>query len=178
MPDFLQSGFFVAYRLKPTAMLQQELFLFQEIPLYLSHLHSNAPARWGTMNACQMLAHLNDFFRLSINELSMEAVTTADQWPKYQAFIYSDRFFRENTKAPMLPDTPEPCPFESIEAARGALLEQIKRFKLYFEENPASEILHPVFGWLNYEGWVRLHYKHCVHHLRQFNLLPETTLAV
>lgn len=173
MPDWKQSGFFVACAFKRTAMLQQELFLFHEIPLYLSALQANAPASWGKMNACQMLAHLNDFFRLSINELSMDAVTAPDQWPKYQAFIYSDRSFQENTVAPMLPETPAPCPFESLEAARRALLEQITRFKVYFEENPAAEILHPVFGWLNYEGWVRLHYKHCHHHLRQFNLLPE-----
>jgi len=31
--------------------------------------------------------------------------------------------------------------------------------------------LHPVFGELNFEEWILLHYKHVTHHLKQFGLI-------
>ena len=48
-----------------------------------------------------------------------------------------------------------------------------------FRENTKAPItvigekktLHPVFGELNFEEWVLLHYKHVGHHLKQFGMV-------
>jgi hydroxymethylglutaryl-CoA reductase len=47
----------------------------------------------------------------------------------------------------------------------------ISHFEDYFKENVGKLTMHPVFGELNFEEWVLLHYKHVTHHLRQFELL-------
>jgi hypothetical protein len=56
------------------------------------------------------------------------------------------------------------------EAMQEVIAEVNYFFQLYADE-PEMTAVHPVFGELNYEEWVRLHYKHVTHHLRQFGLL-------
>ena len=41
----------------------------------------------------------------------------------------------------------------------------------YFKNNPAAKTSHPVFGDLDFEEWVLLHYKHVTHHLKQFGAM-------
>ncbi|TXH28993.1 MAG: DUF1569 domain-containing protein, partial [Cyclobacteriaceae bacterium] len=36
---------------------------------------------------------------------------------------------------------------------------------------PAKKTTHPVFGALNFDEWILLHYKHVTHHSRQFGLI-------
>jgi hypothetical protein len=51
------------------------------------------------------------------------------------------------------------------------LEESIKAFENYFKEDVSKTSLHPVFGELNFEEWVLLHYKHVRHHLKQFGMM-------
>jgi hypothetical protein len=100
-------------------------------------------------------------------------IPSTEQLPAYKAFLLSDKQFRENTKAPieMIGETPEPLRYTSLDEAKENLTNTIKDFTSYFEGNEARQTLHPAFGMLDYNEWVLMHYKHVLHHLKQFGLV-------
>lgn len=155
---------------------QQDNFLRNELMQQIRLLTADSPSRWGVMNAWEMIEHLSDFFRVSTGKLVFDLAVPEEHLPKYREFIYSEKVFRENTKAPasVLGETPVPLRNATIEAAKEQLAEDLDGFFRFFEKDPEQKTLHPAFGWLNYEDWVRLHYKHVTHHLRQFGLLQTT----
>ena len=122
------------------------------------------------MNGQQMVEHVSDFFKISTGKLKFPLVTPVEQLPKYREFLYSDKDFRENTKAPVLPEEPFSIRFPNIQESIFDLNNEIKTFKDKFTANKTLVMAHPVFGELNYEESVLLHYKHVTHHLRQFGL--------
>jgi len=142
------------------------------IPL-LKNTHNKSLPKWGKMNFQQMVEHVADFFAVSSNKIQLPLVTPIEYLPKYKEFLLSDRQFRENTKAPIEILGEEPLPARSldIETAISKLQYQIDGFVNYFHHNAGAKTIHPVFGELNFEEWVLLHYKHVMHHARQFGLL-------
>ena len=137
----------------------------------LNALEENTKSNWGVMNAQQMVEHLADFFDVSTEKIKTKFYTPEEHLPKYKEFLMSDKEFRENTKAPadLLGEIPLPLRFASISEAKEHLKKSVNNFVEYFKED--RKTLHPVFGMLNFDEWVRLHYKHVVHHLKQFKLL-------
>ena len=131
---------------------------------------ANPQAKWGKMNAQQMIEHVADFFNVSTEKIKFELVTPEEHLPKYKEFLLSDKEFRENTKAPasVLGEEPLPLRSASIETAIDYLKKSAARFFSYFENEPQKKTTHPVFGPLNFEEWVMLHTKHVSHHSRQF----------
>lgn len=153
-------------------MDQQKLnFLSKELVPLLRNLPADAKAKWGKMNAQQMVEHIAGFFRVSTNKLHFSLVTPVDQLPKFIDFLRSDKEFRENTKAPVLPEDPLPVQFASMEAAVNDLEKEIEDFILLFSNDANLTTQHPVFGDLNFDDWVLLHYKHVMHHAKQFGLI-------
>ena len=134
-------------------------------------LSADAPSKWGKMQAQQMVEHVSGFFKVSTKELQFPQVTPAEQLPQYKAFLLSDKPFRENTKAPVLPETPLPVRKANMAEAVAELEAAIASFYAYFETDPLQTTPHPVFGELNFEEWILLHYKHVTHHARQFGLM-------
>ena len=122
------------------------------------------------MNAQQMLEHVNDFYEVSTGKLQFALTTPEEHLPKYKEFLYSDKPFRENTKAPetVLGDKPLPMRTPSLEAAAAQLQNTVAEF---FESKPRPTTIHPVFGPLSFDEWILLHYKHVTHHWNQFELL-------
>ncbi|WP_267626843.1 DUF1569 domain-containing protein, partial [Gordonia sputi] len=100
-------------------------------------------------------------------------VTPEEHLPKYKEFLLSDKQFRENTKAPVLPEEPLPVREPDLNTAKARLKEAIENFFSFYERYPDKKITHPVFGPLNFEEWILLHYKHVTHHARQFSLMPR-----
>jgi hypothetical protein len=152
---------------------EKALFLSSTSLECLSRLTENRPPSWGKMNAQQMLEHLHDFYEVSIGKQSFSLDTPQEQLHLYRAFLYSEKPFRENTKAPASVLGPEPLPLKtaSFEAATIQLKNTVIAFFDYFESNPLLTTMHPVFGELNFNEWIMLHHKHVLHHLRQFQLL-------
>ena len=142
------------------------------IPLF-KNLTADAVGKWGKMNAQQMAEHVTAFFKVSTEKIKFDLVTPAEHLPKYKEFLLSDKEFRENTKAPagVIGEEPLPLRYANMEEALGKLTEAIADFENYFKADPDKKTLHPVFGELNFEEWVLLHYKHVTHHLKQFGLL-------
>ena len=137
----------------------------------LEELPADAQRKWGKMNAQQMVEHVAGFFRVSTGKILFPLVTSPEHLPKYKEFLRSDKEFRENTRAPVLPEEPLPVRFNSIEAALENLDEEIRDFLFRFDSTPGLITRHPVFGDLDFEEWILLHYKHVVHHLKQFGII-------
>ena len=152
-------------------MDQQKLhFLSSELVPLLRTLPADGATRWGKMNAQQMVEHISGFFRISTNKLHFPLATPPEQLPKFKEFLRSDKEFRENTKAPVLPEDPLPVRFATMTESINELEKEIKEFVDLFSNNDRVKTMHPVFGELNFDEWVLLHYKHVTHHLRQFGL--------
>lgn len=137
----------------------------------IKNLPADAVGKWGKMNAQQMLEHVSGFFKVSTNQIHFPLVTPVEHLPKYKEFLLSEKEFRENTKAPVLPEEPLPLKFTTIQEAVDDLEQQIKLFVDKFSSGEIVTSQHPVFGDLSFEEWVLLHYKHVVHHARQFGLI-------
>ena len=140
------------------------------------HLMNGLPAetkgKFGKMNIQQAVEHLSDVFKISSGKLKLDLVTPVEHLPRYMDFLYSDKEFRENTKAPanILSEEPAVVRLASIGEALAELQNEINAFADFFSNNPGKKTSHPVFGDLNFEEWVLLHYKHVRHHLRQFGM--------
>lgn len=140
------------------------------VPL-LNNLQSDAVGKWGKMNGQQMIEHVAGFFKVSTGKIVFPLVTPIENLPKFKEFLYSEKEFRENTKAPVLPEEPLPIRFATMQEAVNDLNKEVQLFITQFSNDDQLKGLHPVFGELNFEEWVLLHYKHVTHHLRQFELL-------
>jgi oxepin-CoA hydrolase/3-oxo-5,6-dehydrosuberyl-CoA semialdehyde dehydrogenase len=143
---------------------------------YISIIRNADPtitAKWGKMNFQQMLEHVTDFFQVSTQKQHYPFVSPPEHLPKLKEFLMSDKQFRENTKAPanIIGEEPHPLHYTTVKEAIDELEKEVNDFFSYFTANIAAISVHPVFGELNFEEWVRLHYKHVTHHLRQFGLL-------
>lgn len=155
--------------------MDKSAFISSELFISLQQLHADAMPQWGKMNAQQMVEHLVDFVDLSVEKIHFPLAVPEEDLPKYKAFLMSEKPFRENTKAPatVLGETPLPEKMDSLESAIHQLQISVANFFAFFAENPDKKTLHPAFGWLNYEEWIMLHFKHISHHLRQFELIPN-----
>jgi hypothetical protein len=139
----------------------------------LNELTEAHQPKWGVMNAQEMTEHLADFYNVSLEKIKTTLLTPDEHLPKFIEFLMSDKEFKENTKAPesLIGEKPLPPRCASLTAAKEYLQKTTGAFKNYFENEPEKKTLHPVFGMLNYDQWIRLHHKHVMHHLKQFGLM-------
>jgi oxepin-CoA hydrolase/3-oxo-5,6-dehydrosuberyl-CoA semialdehyde dehydrogenase len=155
-------------------MDEQKLnFLKNDCTQRFKTLAAGTMGNWGKMNAQQTVEHLSGFFYVSAGKIKFDLVTPVEHLPKYKGFLLSDKEFRENTKAPLnvIGEEAQPLRYANMEEALEKLSASIAAFEDYFKDDPLKITLHPVFGELNFEEWVLLHYKHVRHHLKQFGLL-------
>jgi DinB family protein len=154
-------------------MNQQKLSFLTSCTSLLQTLPAEANGKWGKMNAQQMVEHVAAFFYVSGDKIKFELVTPIEHLPKYKEFLRSEKEFRENTKAPLtvLAEEPMPLRYNNINEAITDLKKSIDEFVAYFKNDPNKTTLHPVFGELNFEEWILLHYKHVQHHFKQFGLI-------
>ena len=152
--------------------VQKLNFISKEYIPLLKDLQTEATGKWGKMNAQQMVEHVAAFFLVSTGKIKFDLVTPVEHLPKYREFLFSDKEFRENTKAPahVIGEEALPLRYSNMNEALENLAAAIAGFETYFKANDSRKTLHPVFGELNFEEWVLLHYKHVRHHLRQFEL--------
>jgi hypothetical protein len=155
-------------------MDQEKLhFITKEYILLLKDLQPGIMGKWGKMNSQQMVEHVTAFFYVSSEKIKFNLVTPGEHLPKFKEFLLSDKQFRENTKAPVsvIGEEPLPLRYATMEESLENLSASIAAFENYFKDDPGKKTLHPVFGELNFEEWILLHYKHVTHHLRQFGLM-------
>lgn len=129
------------------------------------------------MNVQQMIEHFaGDAVRNASGRLKMDKIITPpDHLERLREFMMSDKPFKENTKNPLLGEEPAPLHYKTVQAAIGALQEELIYFFEAYEKQPDLVIRNPFFGDLNFEQNVQLLYKHALHHLRQFGVEPLNT---
>jgi hypothetical protein len=132
----------------------------------VERLDPETPARWGRMNAGEMLAHVVAGLRLSLGEIETRPRRSVFRhWPLKHLFIYWVPFPRS-----------APAPREIVtrgkhpqwDANLAALHHSIDRLVTRNRHDPWPD--HPVFGQLSPRAWGALGWRHMDHHLRQFGL--------
>ncbi len=129
-------------------------------------LAPNAAARWGRMQAPEMLAHCRDSMRMAYGELycAPKRVSLARLGVSKWLVLRVLPFPKGAPTAPeLVARRPDPWDVE-----RDALVGLIARFDL--ERARGTWPAHPLFGNLTYEQWGQLGWKHLDHHLRQFGV--------
>lgn len=132
----------------------------------LRRLSPDAKARWGRMNATQMLTHLVDWMAMADGTLGVAPIRKPGLRfpPLKQLAIYWLPFPRNVMTAPELKGR-QPRDW-SIE------LETVRQRVAGFE-TLATRIdwpHHPVFGRMTRRAWCVFAYRHMDHHFRQFGV--------
>ena len=155
---------------------EKENFLRTKLVPYFQRLDPVTPPRWGKMNVQQMIEHCaNDVIRSASGRLKIDTIITLpENLQRMRDFLLSDKPFKENVKNPLLAEEPRTLQYKTVQAAIGALQQELIYFFEIFEKNPSLLTRNPFFGDLNFDQNVQLLYKHSLHHLRQFGVEPFT----
>ncbi len=136
-------------------------------------VQADTPAKWGKMNAHQMVEHVGLVFVLSTGKFDLPYKGTAADAAKYLAEF-------QEASAPwktVFPTTsfgdPKPPRAATIEASKAGLQKTFQKYLTYCEENPSAINSHFFLGNLTVDQWRQVHVKHVEHHLRQFGVLEE-----
>jgi hypothetical protein len=148
-------------------------FLQVEFPRLLHTIDPGTKPAWGKMNLQQMIEHMSDSLRIANGRDAKDCVTPLEHLPRMQAFMMSEKPFKENTVNVQMAEEPMPCRWDSVDDAIGELEQELNEFVDVFEQDKSKVITNPFFGDLNFEQWVQLLTKHALHHLRQFGVVPS-----
>lgn len=132
----------------------------------LDTLTPDAPARWGKMNATQMLAHMTDALRMVLGDIAVRPMNKRILRIGFvkKAVLYLLPFPKN---APTAHELRSRAP-KSFEEERADLRGLIARLAPANRAPRAAE--HPAFGPMTTEEWGALGYKHADHHFRQFGV--------
>jgi hypothetical protein len=144
------------------------------VPL-LKKIPSDTQPKWGKMTLQQMIEHFTESVRIASGKIvHNDIVTPSEHLQRMRDFAISDKPFRENTVNPLMPEVPAPVKNPSVEDAIKELASELDFFFAVFEKNNLQVTRNPFFGDLNYEENVQLLYKHALHHLKQFGVIPAS----
>ena len=153
------------------SLKSKEEFLKSEYIEILYGLNPNAERKWGKVNVQQMIEHMADAFRMGNGkDVYTGILTPEERIEKVQAFIRSDKPFKENTKNLLMSEDPQAARHPQVEASIAELRREIDDFFHFWNSKENALLRNPFFGDLDYAHWVQLLYKHCWHHLKQFGL--------
>lgn len=138
----------------------------------LRQIPSDMLPHWGKMSLQQMVEHFTDTVKIASAKTPQQKFHphSHEQLEKAQAFLMSDKPFKENTPNPLLSEVPAPVRNKTLKEALNELQKEINYFFLVFNKNEHFLTRHFYFGDLNYQMNVQLLYKHALHHLRQFGV--------
>lgn len=148
----------------------KKAFLRNEYTAILKTIPSNAERRWGKMNLQQMIEHMTDSVSWATGKCIFNLVTLEENVPKMQAFLISEKPFKENTPNNLISETPPVIRNSSVNDSIEELQNEIDLFLHQFEVEGKEKTLNPFFGELTFDMWVQLLHKHAWHHLRQFGV--------
>lgn len=143
-------------------------FFEKEAPALLSQLKPDQKAVFGIMTPQHMVEHLVKTVKTSIKSYGDVPESPTEQHLRMKKFIFSNAEFppTDPSKARL-----DELRFGSIAEALNELKEAVQRFYAYFDENPEAQPYNSFFGALSREELERFHYKHILHHLKQFELI-------
>lgn len=141
--------------------------------IHLDNLAPDAKPLWGTMNATRMVEHITDTLHLAMGEIpNINLEIPEEKVVKAQGFLTTEYPLPRDYQAVFAkPETP--LRHEELSDAIDELTDVWIKFEDFFERQPEMTTLHPSFGMLSFDQWLRLHQKHLTHHFQQFGLIPE-----
>jgi hypothetical protein len=151
-------------------LIQKADFLKNQYTKVLASLSADAPRKWGKMNVQQMIEHMSEYVRIASGKVTLPSVTPEEHLPRVQAFLESEKPFRENTPNSLMGDDPTPVKHTTIQEAINELQAEIDYFFTVHEQEPGRTTPSPFFGVLDFDHQVQLLHKHSTHHLRQFGM--------
>ncbi|MBS1549053.1 MAG: phenylacetic acid degradation bifunctional protein PaaZ [Bacteroidetes bacterium] len=160
-----------------TLVAKKSPFIELALPLIQKKLNAltiNSQPKWGKMTAQEMMEHLEQGILHSMGEPEAECCYTPEEnIEKFQDSLYNFRAMPKEFNAPFMPQdgSVPPLRHKNLDVARQSLIDNLKRYIIYYKENPKAEHMHYVFGKLNKEMSELMHRKHFTHHLEQFGLI-------
>ena len=141
----------------------------QKIIERLDALNEDTPALWGKMKVNEMLAHLNDAFKIALG-MKEAKVNTNFFYRKivFPIIVYKMKNWKHN-----LPTAPELTVNKKATPAKDFYTEVtfLKKMLEIFEEREVTKFKpHPLFGDLTKQQWADLLQVHINHHLKQFGV--------
>jgi len=137
----------------------------------LKMLKDDIKPQYGKMTAQHMLEHLTLTLKLSVGKIKYPPFTPSERALKSKDILL---FTELEMPMGMTPpnDTRElyPLKYPDLEKAKEALLKAWAEYMEYYEKNGGASEIHPRFGYLNKDEWNRFHYKHFMHHFKQFGV--------
>lgn len=131
-------------------------------------LDAKASARWGKMDANQMLCHAADQIKVALGEITCRPTGTIFHRTLAKWLILGGLPFpRGRTQTmPEISQDKEGTPPKGFEGDKKILVETIGKIA---KANAEGEFTaHPIFGEMNNKEWGRLVWLHLDHHLKQF----------
>lgn len=147
-------------------------FIPENIATRMESLSQQTKAHWGVMGAQHMIEHLLTVFMISNEKIKFAGVFREETLPKRIAFLRGNEAFPRHVRIEGLPeDRPLPLRYADLQTARQHLIDEINLFVSRKDMIEKNGPVHPVFGPLGFDDWVRFHRKHLSHHFRQFGLI-------
>ena len=137
----------------------------EELQARLQALEPGSPARWGRMDAAQMLAHCTEGIRMATGEVRVKAGFPALFGWMLKRLAYNDRPFRHGAPTARELRVVDARAFEVEKGRLQAGLQKAAQGPSALGNHP-----HPFFGRLTDAQWGILLYKHLDHHFRQFGV--------
>jgi hypothetical protein len=136
----------------------------------LQRIRPDTRARWGKMNAHQMVCHLNDSFGLAMGDkTASEDITffnrTLIKWAALYAPLSWPQGVPTRPEMDQLGGGTRPVEFSRDTAALAAAIDRFAR-----QPKTLPFARHPIFGKLTKWEWIRWGYLHADHHFRQFGV--------
>ena len=136
----------------------------------LNRLSSSKTPLWGKMNAQEMVEHLSDMLMMSRGTGDFTIDVDAETIARRQQFLLSDKEMAKNIAVPFTKEIIE-LRHDELELALDEFTEEWLNFTEYYENNPSASVIHPYYGALDFNLWLKMHDKHFMHHFKQFGLI-------
>ena len=143
---------------------------FTEMLAVLNSLTPGQKPLWGKMNAQEMVEHLSDMLMMSRGTGNFTIDVDAETIARRQQFLLSDKEMAKNIAVPFTKELIE-LRNNELELAVDEFTDEWMNFTEYYENNPSASVIHPYYGDLDFNLWLKMHDKHFMHHFKQFGLI-------
>lgn len=136
----------------------------------LSRLSNSNKPLWGKMNAQEMVEHLSDMLMMARGTGNFNIDVDAETIARRQQFLLSDKELAKNIAVPFTKELIE-LRNDELELAVDEFTDEWLNFIELYENNPDTSVVHPYYGALDFNLWLKMHDKHFMHHFKQFGLI-------
>ena len=136
----------------------------------LRTLTSEQKPEWGQMTPQHMVEHIVGSWRISNGRAKVPPALSEKEIAERRVFLFSEVPYPKNHPNPLFAQGLQALRKSDLEAAIEQLEDEIDAFFSYHAEHPEAIEMHPVFGPLDFDGWMCFQSKHMSHHFAQFGL--------